>query len=69
MTERKTDKERKVVREIFCVQAAGKKYECTVSKSVCDNDPLCIVNFNREIQLAEKDKIVHTNRIDGEPHF
>lgn len=57
------------MREIFCVQAAGKKYECTVSKSFCDNDPLCIVNFNREIQLAEKDKIVHTNRIDGEPHL
>lgn len=33
----------------------ARKYECTVTKSVSDNDPLCTVNFNSEIQLAERD--------------
>lgn len=47
----------------------ARKSECTVTKSVSDNDPLCTVNFNSGIQLAERDEIAHTNRIDGAPHL
>lgn len=59
-------------RYIFCVQATGfekKKDDCTVTKSASNNDLLCVVNFNWENQLAERDEIVQTNQIDGAPNL
>lgn len=46
-----------------------KKYDCTVTKSASNNDLLCVVNFNWENQLAERDEIVQTNQIDGAPNL